>query len=144
GGLNLGATSLRTRPTTTGLTIEQLRTRSPAQRIDATGEWSGRGPSARTRLAIGIGSEDAGALLEGFGFGRRIHGGKGEFRFEASWPGSPGAFDIGTLQGSLQTVVKDGRLAEVEPGAGRVLGLLSVTELPRRLMLDFRDIFSSG
>ena len=33
---------------------------------------------------------------------------------------------------------------EVEPGAGRVLGLLSVAELPRRLMLDFRDFFSKG
>jgi Predicted membrane protein len=32
----------------------------------------------------------------------------------------------------------------VEPGAGRVLGLLSVAQLPRRLMLDFRDFFSRG
>lgn len=144
GGLQLGATSLRTRPTATGMVIEQLRTRSRTQRIDATGEWSGRGTAASTRLGIGIDTDDAGALLEGFGFGRRIHGGNGTFRFEAAWPGSPAAFDIGTLQGSLAVVVKDGRLAEVEPGAGRVLGLLSVAELPRRLMLDFRDFFSSG
>ena len=38
----------------------------------------------------------------------------------------------------------NGRLLEVEPGAGRVLGLLSLTQLPRRLMLDFRDFFSKG
>ncbi|MBP7658220.1 MAG: hypothetical protein KA742_16935, partial [Pseudoxanthomonas sp.] len=33
---------------------------------------------------------------------------------------------------------------EVEPGAGRVLGLLSVAEVRRRLMLDFSDFFSKG
>jgi uncharacterized protein YhdP len=35
-------------------------------------------------------------------------------------------------------------LVEVEPGAGRVLGLLSIAQLPRRMMLDFRDLFSKG
>jgi len=38
----------------------------------------------------------------------------------------------------------NGALLEVEPGAGRVLGLFSLTQLPRRLMLDFRDFFSKG
>ena len=32
----------------------------------------------------------------------------------------------------------------MEPGAGRVLGLLSLTQLPRRLTLDFRDFFAKG
>lgn len=39
---------------------------------------------------------------------------------------------------------RNGQLLELKPGAGRVLGLLSVTQLPRRLMLDFRDFFSKG
>ena len=48
------------------------------------------------------------------------------------------------MQGDLALTIKDGRLIEIEPGAGRVLGLLSVAQLPRRLMLDFRDFFSKG
>jgi len=48
------------------------------------------------------------------------------------------------MEGGLQLDVRDGRLLEVEPGAGRVLGLLSLAELPRRLTLDFRDFFSRG
>ena len=44
----------------------------------------------------------------------------------------------------MELVVRDGQLLEVEPGAGRVLGLLSVAQLPRRLMLDFRDLFARG
>lgn len=144
GTLSLGNASLRTRPTPGGLVIERLQTRSPSQKVDATGRWTGRGASARTSLGVGIDSNDFGALLEGFGFGKRVVGGKGELRFEAAWPRSPAAFDIGTMEGTLSAAVKDGKLAEVEPGAGRVLGLLSVAELPRRLMLDFRDFFSSG
>jgi len=32
----------------------------------------------------------------------------------------------------------------VQPGVGRLLGLLSLQSLPRRLTLDFRDLFSNG
>ena len=144
GTLAMGKASLRTRPLANGLRIERLQTRSDAQRVDATGEWTGRGAGARTRLVVDIDSEDFGALLDGLGFGKRIDGGEGELHFDAAWPRSPADFDVGALEGTLAATVKDGRLAEVEPGAGRVLGLLSVAELPRRLMLDFRDFFSRG
>ncbi|MGB5010347.1 MAG: AsmA-like C-terminal region-containing protein, partial [Candidatus Dechloromonas phosphoritropha] len=33
---------------------------------------------------------------------------------------------------------------KLEPGVGRLLGLISLQSLPRRLTLDFRDIFSEG
>jgi uncharacterized protein YhdP len=73
-----------------------------------------------------------------------VAGGDGDAHLDATWPGSPAGFRLADLQGRLTLAAKDGRLVEVEPGAGRVLGLLSVAELPRRLMLDFRDFFSKG
>jgi uncharacterized protein YhdP len=39
---------------------------------------------------------------------------------------------------------KGGQFAKLEPGAGKLLGLLSLQSLPRRVTLDFRDIFSEG
>ena len=140
----LGNASLQTRPTAAGMRIERLQAQSPKQRIDVSGDWTGRGASARTHLRVGIDSGDFGALLSGFGFGSRIDGGEGEVRFDAAWRGTPATFRLGELEGTLVLAMKDGRLAEVEPGAGRVLGLLSIAELPRRLMLDFRDFFSKG
>ncbi len=140
----LGKGELRTRPVAGGLHIERLQVRSQKQRIDVSGDWLGRGAAARTQLKAEVHSEDFGALLAGFGFGGRLAGGKGEARLDAAWPGSPSGFKIGNLQGTLSLTVKDGRLVDVEPGAGRVLGLLSVAELPRRLLLDFRDLFSKG
>src|SRR5690606_746524 len=102
------------------------------------------GAAGRTRLQARADSRDFGELMAGFGFGRSIDGGEGRLEFDAQWPGSPGDFALGALDGELSLAIEDGRLIEVEPGAGRVLGLLSVAQLPRRLMLDFRDFFSKG
>ena len=141
----LGDTQFRSRATATGMDIVQLQTRAAKRRIDLTGDWSGRGAAARTRLSATLASEDFGALLNDLGIGGRVDGGKGEARFDAAWAGSPTAFQIATLDGTLKLDVKDGRLVEVEPGGtGRVLGLLSIAQLPRRLTLDFRDFFSKG
>jgi uncharacterized protein (TIGR02099 family) len=140
----LGQATVRTRPVANGLQFDQLQARAPKQSVDVTGNWLGRGANARTRLKADVKSQDFGALLAGFGFGGRLASGDGEAHLDATWPGSPAGFKIANLEGALSLVVKDGRLVEVEPGAGRVLGLLSVAQLPRRLMLDFRDFFSKG
>jgi uncharacterized protein YhdP len=63
----------------------------------------------------------------------------------AAWPGPPWAFSPPLVEGKLDVVIKKGQLVDLEPGAaGRVLGLLSLNNLPRRLMLDFRDLFGGG
>lgn len=140
-----GDTQYRSHPTVAGMEITQLQTRAAKRRLDLTGEWSGRGASSRTRLSATLGSEDFGALLGDLGAGRRISGGKGQARFDVAWPGSPMTFRLGDLDGTLVIDMKDGQLVEVEPGGtGRVIGLLSLAQLPKRLTLDFRDFFSKG
>ena len=144
GDARLGKALVRTRPVAAGLRIEELQARAPAQRIDIAGDWLGRGTTARTRMDIAIDSDDFGNLLDGFGFGGQLDKGEGSARLTATWPGSPAAFSLAGMDGTLALDARDGRLLEVEPGAGRVLGLLSVAQLPRRLMFDFRDFFSKG
>lgn len=144
GEASLGAAKLRTRPVPGGMRVDQFQARTDKQSIDVTGDWLGSGAAARTRLGMTVTSEDAGALLNGFGFGGRLGGGKLNARFDASWPGSPAGFALSGLEGTLKLEARDGRLLEVNPGAGRMLGLLSIAELPRRLTLDFRDLFSKG
>ncbi|MEO6170831.1 MAG: YhdP family protein [Lysobacter sp.] len=141
---SLGSASLRTRATADGMQLEHFRAGAPGQRIDAKGSWTGRGQTARTRLQVDLASTDFGGLLEGLGHVGRLDGGEGQVTLAAQWPGAPMQFDLVNIAGNLQGEVRDGRLLEVEPGAGRVLGLLSVAELPRRLMLDFRDFFAKG
>ena len=140
----LGKASLRTRPTGAGMRVDQLQARNGKQLIELSGSWLGHGGSERTHLTAKVDSEDFGRLLTGLGHGGRLAGGHGQVRLDAGWTGSPAEFDVGVLDGDLTLAARDGRLLEVEPGAGRVLGLLSIAELPRRLSLDFRDFFSKG
>ncbi|HYM85286.1 MAG TPA: AsmA-like C-terminal region-containing protein, partial [Pseudoxanthomonas sp.] len=144
GDARLGSAQLRTQQTATGMRIQQLALRSPKQKIDIQGDWLGRGAAARTQLTADIDSQDLGGLLDDMGFKGRVGGGKGKVKFDAHWAGSPAAFSLSSMEGSLGIAARDGQLLEVEPGAGRVLGLLSLTQLPRRMMLDFRDFFSKG
>ncbi|TZF87280.1 hypothetical protein FW784_11340 [Lysobacter lacus] len=144
GAAQLGSARLRSHPTAAGLVLDQFSARGRAHRLEASGEWFGRGAAARTRIAAVIDNQDFGALLEGFGFGGRLGGGKGNARLDAAWPAAPADVSVASLQGTLALDARDGRLLEINPGAGRVLGLLSLAELPRRLTLDFRDFFDKG
>lgn len=144
GDASFGNAKLRTQQLAGGMQVDQLQLRSPKQAIDVNGQWTGRGTSARTRLNVSIDSQDVGAMMDGLGYKRRVGGGHGQIKIDAGWPGSPGAFQLAALEGSVQVAVRDGHLLELEPGAGRVLGLLSVAELRRRMMLDFSDFFSKG
>jgi uncharacterized protein YhdP len=46
--------------------------------------------------------------------------------------------------GDVSLHATKGSLLDVAPGAGRMIGLLSLSALPRRLTLDFRDVFNKG
>ena len=144
GQARLGNASLRTQRSPAGLRVQKLALRSPGQQIDIEGSWMGRGPAARTQVAADINSENFGKLLDDLGFEGQVAGGEGKVLFDAGWSGGPASFALATMQGGLQIDARDGQLLEVEPGAGRVLGLLSITQLPRRMLLDFRDFFSKG
>ncbi|MBO9715499.1 MAG: TIGR02099 family protein [Pseudoxanthomonas sp.] len=140
----LGRATLRTRPVAGGLQVERLQVQAGEQAIGVTGEWLGRGAGARTHVTVQVDSRDMGQLMDGLGYRNWLARGEGEVRFDASWPGAPEAFALAGLQGNLHIAARDGQLLELEPGAGRVLGLFSLAQLPRRLMLDFRDFFSKG
>jgi len=144
GKLDLGKAVLRTRRLTDGLQLDQLQLHSADQDIALTGAWRGKGETATTRLSARLDSRNLGDLVRDLGFGGQLRAGEGELLLDAGWPGAPTGFKLAALEGTLKVAARNGQLLEVEPGAGRVLGLLSVAQLPRRLMLDFRDFFSKG
>ncbi|MDQ2972650.1 MAG: TIGR02099 family protein, partial [Pseudomonadota bacterium] len=106
---------------------------------------NGNAQSTLSRFAIDLASEDLGKMLTAFGFAGLISGGdNARAHIEASWPGAPTAFALANLDGSMKVGVGKGRISEVQPGVGRLFGLFSIAQLPRRLTLDFGDVFKSG
>lgn len=144
GDAAFGSARFRSTPVASGLRLDELSTRSPKQRMSATGSWIGRNGAARTQVKLDADSDDIGVLLAGLGLAGQVAGGKGKLGAQANWRGGPEAFDPKTLQATISLDANDGRLLELEPGAGRVLGLLGIAQLPRRLTLDFRDFFEKG
>jgi uncharacterized protein YhdP len=51
---------------------------------------------------------------------------------------------LSRLNGLLDFSVIEGNITGADAGPGRLLGLVSFTALPKRLSLDFRDVFESG
>lgn len=145
GDARLGEARLETWPSANGLHIEQLRALSNRVQITANGDWNGSATDSHTHMKINFAAEDLGAMLGAFGFDGLVHGGKTHDQLDASWPGSPSALSLATMDGTLSIHVVDGRIPEAtSPGVGRLLGLVSLAELPRRLTLDFGDVFGKG
>jgi uncharacterized protein YhdP len=87
---------------------------------------------------------DSGALLERLGMHAVVRQGKGKMQGQIAWLGSPLALDYPSLGGDFTINVETGQFLKAEPGMAKLLGVLSLQSLPRRLTLDFRDVFSEG
>ena len=97
-----------------------------------------------TALDFKMDSPQAGNLLTKLGFPGTVKRGTAQMEGQVSWPANPFAFDPGRLSGNFKLSARNGQFAQMDPGVGRLLGLLSLQSIPQRLTLDFRDIFSSG
>lgn len=124
--------------------ISRLLVTNPDGVLRAAGKWSILDRDSQSTLNYELDITDAGRLLDRFGFERTVKGGKGSMQGELSWKGTPYAFDIPTLSGNLSLKIATGQFLKVEPGVSKLLGVMSLQALPRRLTLDFRDIFSEG
>jgi uncharacterized protein YhdP len=60
------------------------------------------------------------------------------------WQGELAAFDYPSLSGDLKLSAEDGQFLEIDPGIGKLISLMNLQALPRRIALDFRDVFSKG
>ena len=144
GDARLGEARLETWPTAQGMHIDQLRALSSSVQVTGSGDWNGTPTDSHTRMRIGFAADDLGKMLTAFGYTGLVNGGKTEDQLDASWPGAPSAFSLANATGTLAIHVNDGRIPEVAPGVGRLFGLVSLGELPRRLTLDFGDVFGKG
>lgn len=124
--------------------IGKLAIANPDGQLSASGRWSTRDGSSMTNLNYVLDIANAGKLLDRFGFKDVLRGGKGRMDGDINWKGLPFAFDVPSLSGQVKLELAAGQFLKVEPGAAKLLGVLSLQSLPRRLALDFRDVFSEG
>lgn len=125
-----------------GFKIKRLNLSTPFSKITSSGGWYYH-KQQETSLNIDMKSTDLGAQLSQWGFAAIIKAGKVKnTHAQVRWAGSPFDFNFKKLNGSLNVHIEKGNIVEVDPGAGRLFGLLSLSALPRRLFLDFTDMNS--
>ncbi|MGA7985158.1 MAG: AsmA-like C-terminal region-containing protein, partial [Burkholderiales bacterium] len=123
--------------------IERLAMVNPDASMSGSGIWRG-GTASSTGLNFELKVNDAGKFLDRIGYKELVKGGKATLGGTISWRGDPLAIDYPSLTGDLTMNAKDGQFLEIEPGLGKLVSLMSLQMLPRRITLDFRDVFSKG
>lgn len=126
--------------------IEQGQLLSPVYQASITeGRWSKSSEGDKTVISIQAESNDFSGLLERFGYQPSVEANESKLAIALSWSDEPLAFSEELMVGSLGFKLKKGKLNEVEPGAaGRIFGLMSIAAIPRRLALDFNELFGKG
>lgn len=136
---------LITKQSSYGLALESMDLKAESVDIKAKGNWFvKRTGEANSSLRLEIESDDVGKVLSSFAISRSLKEGEGKALINWKWPGSPFNFDWKYVKGRMDVEVKEGRFVDIEPGAGRLLGVFSLSALPRRFMLDFSDTFKEG
>ena len=127
-----------------GWRLRQLTLDHPQARLHATGRWDPGSPGA-SQLDFGLEVADGGLWLDQLGWVGALRGGRGQIQGQLRWPGALTAISMAQLAGQLRLDFGSGQLLQADPGGlGRLLGVLSLQSLPRRLALDFRDVYQKG
>jgi uncharacterized protein (TIGR02099 family) len=139
-----GTVSLQATRVPLGVRIDSLTAIQEAARGEAHGEWLVTPDGQRSRMNLLITSTDVAATLKALNYTQFIDAKRGEITADLSWDGGFSSELLTRATGKVTVAAENGQLLNVQPGAGRVLGLFSVAALPRRLALDFSDLTDKG
>lgn len=130
-------------PRSYGYEIAEISLENQDIMLNAQGIWQMHN-GEHTQISGSAYSNNFGRLLEGLGFGGTIKKGEGEINYSLRWNGSPLKFDLLSASGQSELLLKSGTILGVNPGLGKIVGLVSIESIQRRLQLDFSDLTDKG
>jgi len=142
-GLDLGRLQLQAFNRDGDWHLNDLSITNDSSTLKGSGIWSLR-PPANTTLDFELTASDVGKLLKRLDYPDAVRGGTATLSGHLGWHGGPADLDIPSLNGAMTLLAESGQFQKLDPGVGRLLGVLSLQSLPRRITLDFRDVFSEG
>lgn len=121
--------------------IERLVLANPEGTLSAEGYWQSWAARPSTSMNVKLDVTDAGKYLERLGYPGAMRGGSAHLEGKLGWAGSPLGIDYPSLAGNVVLKVEKGQFLKADPGAAKLLGILSLQSL---LTFDLRDLFSEG
>jgi uncharacterized protein (TIGR02099 family) len=143
-GRAVGAVDIAASRTPEGLRIDEARISGAAARAEGRGHWLMGDDGPHAALTATITSSDVASTLQALEYTPFLEARHGEIRADLRWEGG---FDRNILEvaaGEIKVRAESGQIVNLQPGAGRMLGLFSIAALPRRLALDFSDLTDKG
>jgi uncharacterized protein (TIGR02099 family) len=150
GTRNLGALEIKAASEAKTWKLETLKIKHPSALFNATGTWimPDNNSLGQTDMKIEIVTDNGGALMNSLGYPKALDEGEGNMTGNISWQGAPYTFSKQTLNGDLSFEMRKGKLLQVDPGAAKLLGILSFQSLFKLASLNFEggygDAVSSG
>lgn len=146
GGRALGRLQLQADNRGDSWQVSEMSLVLPSARFVASGNWTNDAgnPAGTTGLTFDLDVSDAGSLLGNFGLPATLSQGAGKITGKLSWSGTLFSPDIPSLDGAMTLAMGQGRFLKTEPGVAKLIGVLNLQALPRRLSLDFSDVFRDG
>ncbi len=143
-GRQLGKFELQARQQEQDFLIDHVRLINPDGVLHVDGKWNGQEDNIQTQLNVKFDLGNAGNMLSRTGFPNSVKNGSGKLEGNFNWPGAPWMYRNAKLNGQLNMDMRKGQFMQIDPGIGKVLSILSLQALPKRITLDFDDVFSKG
>ena len=124
--------------------IDYLRLINPDGVLSLDGKWQMSETSPQTQVNLKLDISNAGNILSRAGYPNSVKNGSGKLEGSFSWPGTPAMYGSDRLNGTLSLNTGKGQFLQIDPGIGKLLSILSLQALPKRITLDFEDVFSKG
>ncbi len=140
----LGKLEFVAQPRESDWRIENLTISSDDGTLSANGWWRNTRRMQQTDLDVDLDVRDAGKFLTRFGMPEAVRGAPTQLHGKLAWAGSPQDFDYPTLNGNFDVATGRGQFLKLDPGIGKLLGVLSLQALKRRLEGDYQDLFGEG
>lgn len=139
-----GEAVLASRHTGNGIEFEALKLKSPALTLDGTGKWEVYNGVPGSSFHFTLSDGNLELLSKLLNNANSVKGGTLKGDIQLGWPGSPADFSLSKMEGEFDLESRNGRLQDVDEGAGKLLSLFSLNSLQRRLSLDFSDVVKEG
>lgn len=142
--VDIGRLILRTARIPEGLRFRRLTISDDNKTLNLSGRWINEEFRTATELKGTFDSGQFGRLLNELGLYESMKESSMAAKLNLNWEAAPHRFSLEGLRGEVDVKLSDGRILSIEPGFGRVLGIVAFSQWVKRLQLDFRDVYKEG
>lgn len=142
--VDLGQLNVITERIANGIAFKRIELTGNDQKLALSGDWKVKGKQSETHIQGKLNMPRVGQLLSKLGITKNFRETTAIVDFTGMWNAAPYQFSLMDLQGKVDVNLKGGRILGIEPGFGRVLGMLAMAQWIKRLQLDFSDVYEEG